>query len=467
MRIDRIQLTNFRRYAKAEYEFPRRLDAAPGNGSFHVIIGANGSGKTTILEALAVAASGWFQGVRGDDVRHLEKTDVRIQVYKHGEEVREERQYPIRVEAIGMAADEKVRWAREFKGEGKRTNTKETRALADIAKKRGVKVMDGHDLELPLISYYGTGRLWQEPHTREQKRLIKKSKGTAPGEIKKADLPDYSTQFASKLAGYRYSVDPRCSPTDLIDWLHFEALSAAQSGKESAQAKVVKDAIQHSFEGCKSVEFSLRLGKLLLDVADRGLQSFSVLSDGQRNLVAMIGDIAWKAAQLNPHLGTNVLKRTPGIVLIDEIDLHLHPEWQRSAVETLRTLFPEIQFITTTHSPFVVQAAREGEVIVLEGQPVPQTENLGIETISRGLMNVTRPEVSPRYREMVDVAKQYLVTLEEAAKAPEEKLAAFEDRLAKGIEPFADNAAFQAFLELKHEAKLGGRHSNGTEMATA
>ena len=461
MRIDLLKLRNFRRFVEAEYSFSRRIDAPTGNGSFHVIIGANGSGKTTILEALAVAAGGWFQGVRGDDVRHLRKDDVRVQLHRYGQEVREERQYPIRVEATGSAASEPVRWAREFRGEGKRTNTKETRALQEIAHRRGLKVMDGHDLELPLISYYGTGRLWQEPRTREEKRLIKKETGKAIGEIKKESLPNYSAQFASRLAGYRYSVDPRCSPSDLIDWLHFEALSEAQSRAESEQAKIVKLAISRSFEGCGAVEFNLRYGKLLLDVKSRGLQPFSQLSDGQRNLVAMIGDIAWKAAQLNPHLGNKVLEKTPGIVLIDELDLHLHPEWQRQVVETLRELFPQIQFITTTHSPFVVQAVREGEVLVLEGQSVPQTENLGVETISRGLMNVTRPEVAPRYREMVDAAKGYLVTLEEAAKAPEEKLAEFEQRLAAGIEPFADNPAFQAFLELKHEVKLGGHAAGG------
>ena len=232
MRIDRIQLRNFRRFTQTEYEFPRRLDAAAGNGSFHVIIGANGSGKTTILEALAVAASGWFQGVRGDDVRHLRKEDTRVELHRHGQEVREEMQYPVRVEATGTAAGETVHWAREFKGLGRRTNTKETRALSEIAHRRGLKVMDGYDLELPLISYYGTGRLWQEPRTREEKRLIKKKSGTGIGETRKTALPDYSAQFASRLAGYRYSVDPRCSPSDLIDWLHFEALSAAQTHAE-------------------------------------------------------------------------------------------------------------------------------------------------------------------------------------------------------------------------------------------
>jgi predicted ATP-binding protein involved in virulence len=464
MRIDHLHVHNFRCFADQEFAFPRALTATGTNGSFHVIIGSNGSGKTSILEALAVAASGWFQGVRGDDVRHLRKEDVRLRVHGYGPEIREELQFPVRVEAEGTAAGERVAWAREFKGIGRRTNTKETRTLQDIAYRRGIQVMDGHSVELPLISYYGTGRLWQEPRTREEKRLIKRKDGSAIRS--KAPVPDYAAQFASRLAGYRYSVDPRCSPSDLIDWLHFEALSAAQTSTESQQAQIVKEAIRRSVEGCKGVEFNLRLGKLLLHLDGNCPQPFGLLSDGQRNLVALIGDIAWKAAQLNPHLGLEALEKTPGIVLIDELDLHLHPEWQRLVVENLRTLFPEIQFITTTHSPFIVQAAREGEVLVMDGQSVPKTENLGVETISRGLMQVTRPEVSLRYREMVDAAKDYLVTLEEAALAPDEKLARFEEQLARKVAPYADNPAFQAFLELKHEAKLGNR-MNGTAEAGA
>ena len=102
-----------------------------------------------------------------------------------------------------------------------------------------------------------------------------------------------------------------------------------------------------------------------------------------------------------------------------------------------------------------MQTAREGELVSLDAQPVVETENLGLEEIARGLMRVERPEVSPRYRQMVDVAKNYLTMLDEAAKAPPEKLRAYVERLAADIAPYADNPAFQAFLELKREARLG------------
>ena len=156
-----------------------------------------------------------------------------------------------------------------------------------------------------------------------------------------------------------------------------------------------------------------------------------------------------------------MLQQTSGIVLIDEIDLHLHPTWQRMVLENLRTVFPNLQFIATTHSPFIVQTLRAGELVVLEGQPVPQTNNLGIETISSGLMGVKRPEVSPAYSRQVTAAKDYLLTLEEAALAPEAKLEDYLDRLSQGIDEFADNPAYQAFLELKREGRLGARLRNG------
>jgi len=147
------------------------------------------------------------------------------------------------------------------------------------------------------------------------------------------------------------------------------------------------------------------------------------------------------------------------VVLIDELDLHLHPTWQRRVVEHLRVAFPNMQFVGTTHSPFVVQTLRQGELISLDSQPIMETGNLGIESIASGIMGVERPDVSPRYAEMKQAAKHYLLQLEEAAGTPAAKLKEFEEKLAEGIAPYADNPAFQAFLELKREGKLSQRRA--------
>ena len=132
-------------------------------------------------------------------------------------------------------------------------------------------------------------------------------------------------------------------------------------------------------------------------------------------------------------------------------------KWQRGVVEALRGVFPRLQFISTTHSPFIVQSLREDELINLQGQSVPQLGNLSVEQIASGLMGVERPDVGQRYEQMVGAAKDYLITLEEAAEAPAEKLAEYENKLAAHVATYADNPAFQAFLELKHAAKLGGK----------
>ena len=99
--------------------------------------------------------------------------------------------------------------------------------------------------------------------------------------------------------------------------------------------------------------------------ADQNLL-FADLSDGYRMILTMVFDIVKQMITLNPHLGTETLEKTDGIVLIDKLDLSLHPNWQRIVAESLRRTFPLVQFIVTTHSPFVVQSLQAGEVIDLE-----------------------------------------------------------------------------------------------------
>jgi predicted ATP-binding protein involved in virulence len=210
--------------------------------------------------------------------------------------------------------------------------------------------------------------------------------------------------------------------------------------------------VEHATE----LRFDPRREEVVLLFEDREAQPFDNLSDGQRNVLALAGDIAMRMARLNPHLGEGALEETPGVVLIDEIDLHLHPTWQRHLTEDLRTLFPRVQFVATTHSPFIIQTMREGETIILdERQPVPNPGKLGIEEIAEDLMGVENTAVSPRYQDMKEAAADYLATVEKAAADPDEPLEIYEERLARQVAPFADNPAFQALLEMKRVARLG------------
>ena len=83
-----------------------------------------------------------------------------------------------------------------------------------------------------------------------------------------------------------------------------------------------------------------------------------MLSDGMRSVIALAMDIAWRAVVLNPQLGAKAPEQATGIVLIDELDLALHPVWQRRIVGDLSRAFPSIQFIATTHSPQIIGSAK-------------------------------------------------------------------------------------------------------------
>ena len=73
----------------------------------------------------------------------------------------------------------------------------------------------------------------------------------------------------------------------------------------------------------------MKYRQLMLDWTQAACALFDTLSDGQRGMVALLADIARRMCLLNPQLGDAVLSDTPGVVLIDELDLHLHPAWQR------------------------------------------------------------------------------------------------------------------------------------------
>ncbi len=310
---------------------------------------------------------------------------------------------------------------------------KEAGAVAD----RSVRA--GDDVTLPLISYYGTGRLWNEPRrVRSEKPLTDK-------------------ESRSRLAGYEVCLDPRVSSEALVRWVASQSWIAYREGSIPAAFAAARSAILTCLDGARDLYFDPKPGEVIVEFAHQGPQPFNNLSDGQRTMLAMVGDIARRIATLNPGLDSRALTETPGIVLVDELDLHLHPVWQRRVIENLRTSFPRIQFFATTHSPFLIQSLRSGEeLVMLEGLPSAQLGNKTIADIAQGIMGVD-PEVSARYGEMKRSATHYLEELERASKSPREKLADFEERLAATVAPYADNPAFQAFLEMKRATKIGPR----------
>ena len=109
---------------------------------------------------------------------------------------------------------------------------------------------------------------------------------------------------------------------------------------------------------------------------------YGILSSGYKGIVRLVADIAYRAIKLNPHLGENAVVQTQGEVLIDEIDMHLHPKWQKTIVADLKRTFPGIQFIVTSHSPFIIQSLQSDEAINLNGEVSDNPSVKSIEDIA-------------------------------------------------------------------------------------
>jgi predicted ATP-binding protein involved in virulence len=376
MRIDQIEIQNFKTFERQSINL---------HSQFNLVVGVNGTGKTSLLEALSVAAGSWFLGLRGYDSRHISHDEVRLAAHDFEGEIRFEPQYPAKVKATGVVRGQALEWERSFESPAGKTlfrNASDIKALGAVADQ---SVRDAHEIDLPLISYYGTGRLWQEPRSESQvkgnSRLLKQAQ-------------------TSRLDGYLNSVTPRIATRELVLWIARQSWAAYQQGKESAAFHAVKQAMVNCIEGADNLYFDPTRGEVVLVMRKKwGTQPFSNLSDGQRVMLAMVGDIAQKAAKLNPHLGHEVLSRTEGLVLIDELDLHLHPRWQRRVIGDLRKTFPKIQFVCTTHSPQLIGQVQADELILLDGKQVAsvgQTYGMDSNWILRHVMGADDrdPDVS-------------------------------------------------------------------------
>lgn len=251
-------------------------------------------------------------------------------------------------------------------------------------------MLEDKELILPLLSYYGTGRLYAQKKEKNIRSL---------------------TEFKRQV-GYVDCMAAESNEKLMLNWFQTQTLKSLQEQQKTGilekpvLLKTVEKAICRSYErisGARNASFTFDLDthRLVLDfeAADGGRQKFAMdeMSDGYKNTLSMIGDMAYHMAVLNPMLGDQVLEKTPGVVLIDEVDLHLHPQWQQTILNDLHAIFPEIQFIVSSHAPAIINSVSKEQIRILDNGniclPAAQTYERDANSILREVMKVSkRPE---------------------------------------------------------------------------
>lgn len=199
----------------------------------------------------------------------------------------------------------------------------------------------------------------------------------------------------------------------------------------------------------RSCSLEVRLTPRIMIQRKIGMFNLSQLSDGEQRLFSLFVDIA---RQLLINASKDEIGQSSAIILIDEIDVHLHPKWQRRIVPALEDLFPNCQFIATTHSPFVIQATDRHQIASIEENSSISEMSGGnsIEDIAEEIQGVPVPQRSIRAESLNVAAKHYFELLKIRAASPRKvtaaKLRAAERSYREASEPFTSDPAVHALL---------------------
>ncbi len=433
MRIDSLTLHNFRKFNQMSCTFDKHLT---------VLIGANGEGKTTLLDAARIAlwsfVKGFDLGSQTGKSATIQIEDARLSTQEAGNM---EPQIPSFIRASGCWSESvpTCEWTHTRERIKKNTNSlqdENAKELTKYAKKLEKMCRDGESVVLPLVTYLGTSRLWYQGRYRAETSEIT------------LDVNDYS-----RTSGYLNCLSYTSSFKAFADWYGWICRSYDEARLRAWENKTSLDASGQRFEdtvrviqssvdtlvkeitGWHSLRFSSEHHQqLVMQHPTDGTLPVDMLSDGLRNMIAMIADIAFRSYKLNPQFGKDAALKTPGIALIDEVDMFLHPQWQQTVLASLRNAFPEIQFIVTTHSPQVLTTVKRENIRVL-------TEN------DNGQIVAQMPCISPLGHESGDALSYVMQVPVKPAMPFDDDISTYEQMVRNGDEDTQEAQAIKKRLD--------------------
>ena len=373
LHLERLKLTDFRCFSQLSVAFDRNLTV------FH---GENGRGKSTLLDAAAKALSWVEAGIVGANSRGsaMSEDDIRL---SDTAETSGDKAETAAAFSLGKATIQGILC--------KRRRGTESSAVSDLRNLQSVGAMfrtlrATESASRPLLLYFAANR-----------------GGDYRARVSQNELRNVGKRLDAVYRGteaYDRAVQADKSPAQFLGWLTFYGKRAQfhseNAEREAAMRKLsqVKDAIRSFWPECTDVRWDASSGWDQIIVERNGVPlQHHQLSDGERMVFFLFGEIAWRLTELN--LQGSAAKGS-GIVLIDEIELHLHPQWQLTIIESLRRTFPHLQFIITTHSPLVLTTVRRECIRNLPKHirdvedlqsPTDQTRSLSSNDILESVMN--------------------------------------------------------------------------------
>ena len=342
MKITHLKLANIRAIKAAEFRF------RPG---FNLIIGVNGAGKTTVLDALSVCLS--------YVIRHANKLPKSYGTRFHPDDIRKDANIldvlcGVEDNAPGARCDYAFRVtceraARQAKNVGKpheqATNTPEKAEFIGEAPPVATGTAPGGR---PLAVLFSSHRA-----------------------ISSKRAPSSAAAAGSVTAAFRNTLSRRdLRIGELEKWIRTQDASSERTAGRSMLG-IMEGAIARFLPDFRNLRLSENVasGNPLLIDRDTATLAVRLLSNGERGVLAMVLDLTLRLAHANPEM-KNPAAEAEAIVLIDDIELHLHPVWQRRIVTNLTRTFPKCQFVATTHSPQVIGEVEHDRIQVIDDNHV-------------------------------------------------------------------------------------------------
>lgn len=363
MQIEQLTLKHFRGFTDATFNFQ------PG---MNLIVGVNGVGKSTILDSLRMLLAAMLNRINGSTHSVMPLTNSDIGLGQHLLEA-----------SMHVMVDQlSIQYSNQFSDQLDRVKAEEYKA-AQIKRLSHDSDLLRRDIELD-IQFVKHNIRDLRPHGRIIKQLLQKSTEQLMA-IYFATTRSIPSQDRDEARAFGQVLSPRrLVLRNFAEWM-FDAQENPNPRKQRhliAFQQVVNSFFDDDLKLQAQIDQTDPKKAARMVVSKNNMQlDLTMLSDGERGMLSLVMDIARRLVDANPE-AEDPLREGQAVILIDELDLHLHPKWQRSIVQKLTQTFPNCQFIATTHSPQIIGEVEPNAIIVIDEdhQPIRADQTLGMDS---------------------------------------------------------------------------------------